>query len=201
MNDALRPAPGIMTGPRVVVRPYTDADAPALWEATDESRDHLQPWLPWVKSSTEPVESLSYVRACQAHFLLREDFPLGVFLRDGRFLGGTGLHLRDKEVPEFEIGYWVRSDAEGQGYVTEAVRLVTTCAFEQLGAQRLLIRCDAANERSRRVAERCGYVYEGRLRNNKRNTAGNLFDMLYFSMMPEEYDRMRQTVESPAALR
>lgn len=186
--DIERPAPGTLSGSRVVVRPYRDQDAPALYTVIDSSRDHLRPWFPWVDIYTQPSDALQYIRQCQSQTLLRQDFTLGMFRHDGEFLGGTGLHVHSWTVPAFEIGYWVRPEAEGQGYAGEAVRLQTRYAFEAMAAERVMIRCDARNERSRRVAERAGFVYEGRLRNAERDTAGRLADILYFAMVPADFE-------------
>jgi RimJ/RimL family protein N-acetyltransferase len=77
----------------------------------------------------------------------------------GRLLGGTGLHRIQWEGPRFEIGYWLRTSAEGQGYVQEGVTLLTVLAFETLQAQRVQIRMDPRNARSQSVAARVGYVF------------------------------------------
>jgi RimJ/RimL family protein N-acetyltransferase len=192
IRDVERPAPGVMTGQRVTVRPYEDADAPALYQAIISSREHLQPWLPWVGVYHDAGDALAYIRQAQSQALLRQDFALGMFDRQGTFLGGTGLHVRDWAVPAFEIGYWIRKDAEGQGIVSEAIRLITTWAFEEMGAQRVMIRCNARNSRSRRVAERTGFVCEGRFRNGERDTAGELADTLYFAMVPSDFETARE---------
>lgn len=192
IRDIERPAPGTLTGRRITVRPYKDDDAPALYEAIIASREHLQGWFPWVGVYHGSTDALEYIRQSQSQALLRRDFGLGMFNHEGTFLGGTGLHVRDWAVPAFEIGYWIRKEAEGQGMVSEAVRLVTTCAFEEMAAQRVMIRCNARNERSRRVAERTGFVYEGRFRNGERDTAGEIADTLYFAMVPEDYSAARQ---------
>ena len=47
---------------------------------------------------------------------------------------------------------------------TEALRLLTDWAFDEVGAERITLIIDVANEGSRRVAERCGYVREGAMR-------------------------------------
>jgi RimJ/RimL family protein N-acetyltransferase len=102
----------------------------------------------------------------------------------GRYLGGSGLHSRGWDVPAFEIGYWVRASAEGHGYVAETVKLLTDFAFTSLGAQRVMIRCDARNTRSAAVAERLGFVREAHLRNDARSADGELRDTLIFSLIP-----------------
>ena len=192
------PAPEPLKGERIDVRQYIDADAPAMFEAITESQPNLRPWMPWADSHQTVEDSREYIRQCQVRFLLRTDFAMGIFLHDGGYLGGTGLHISKANVPSFEIGYWVRARAEGQRYVSEAVRLLTVHAFDCLGAKRLAIRCDARNERSRRVAERQGFVYEGRSRNVERDPAGNLIDGLTYAMIPTDYVRARRLWPSGA---
>ena len=46
------------------------------------------------------------------------------------------------------IGYWIRVSAQGQGYVTESVRLLCKLAFITSAAQQVSIQCEAANTRS-----------------------------------------------------
>lgn len=89
----LIPLPDELVGPRVTVRPYREEDAPALWEAVEESREHLAPWLPWVGSYRSPEDAVAFTRRARARWLLREDLPVGIFeLASGRLLGASGLH-------------------------------------------------------------------------------------------------------------
>src|SRR5262245_50811808 len=98
-----------------------------------------------------------------------------------RFLGGTGLHRIHWDIPAFEIGYWLRVSEEGKGYMTETVRLLCRFAFETLQANRVEIRCDARNVRSAAIPKRLGFVHEATLRNQSRDTAGELRDTLIFA--------------------
>jgi RimJ/RimL family protein N-acetyltransferase len=185
--------PERLDGERVAVRPFEDADAPAFHAAIRESIEHVRPWLPWYDGHKTVEDTLDFIRRTRADFVLRESFNFGVFDRgDGQPLGGVGLGARDWQVPSFEIGYWLRASAEGKGYMQEAVRLVTALAFETLGAQRVMIRCDQRNVRSQRVAERLGYVREGCLRNEALDTSGRPADMVVYSLIPEEFGRDSQ---------
>jgi RimJ/RimL family protein N-acetyltransferase len=56
--------------------------------------------------------------------------------------------------------------------MTEAVRAITSIAFDALGARRVEIRCDPSNLKSARVAERAGFTLEGTLHNNELGTDG-----------------------------
>ncbi|HEY1390079.1 MAG TPA: GNAT family N-acetyltransferase [Ktedonobacterales bacterium] len=177
-----------LRGPRVVVRPYRLDDADGLFAAVDESRQHLWPWLPWVTQHQTVEDTRDFILRTQAKWLLREDdLTVGFFEADsGRYLGGSGLHIRGWDLPAFEIGYWIRTSAEGHGYVAETVKLLTAFAFTSLDAQRVMIRCDARNARSAAVAERLGFVREALLRNDMRDANGELRSTLVFSLTPDD---------------
>ena len=177
-----------LRGLRVVVRPYRLEDADALFAAVAESRQHIWPWMPWGDQHQTVDDSRDFILRTQAKWLLREDMTVGFFEASSeRYLGGSGLHPRGWDVPAFEIGYWIRASAEGHGYVAETVRLLTDFAFESLGAQRVMIRCDARNTRSAAVAERLGFVREAHLRNEVRtHTDSALRDTLIFSLIPSD---------------
>lgn len=176
-----------LRGERVVVRPYQLADAEALQEAVAQSREHLRPWLPFADAHQGVEESRDWITNTMARWLLREEFAQGIWeAATGRFVGGVGLHPRDWEARAFEIGYWLRADAEGHGYMSAAVRLVMEMAARMLHANRLEIRCDARNRRSAAVAERLGFVREGQLRNHSLAADGSLRTTLIYGLTPDD---------------
>ena len=56
-----------------------------------------------------------------------------------------------------EIGYWLRADATGQGYATEAARAAVEVALSLPGISRLTIHCDERNAPSAAVPSRLGF--------------------------------------------
>lgn len=188
----LRDLPDELFGPRVRVRPLRPGDGAAVWEAVEESREQIGPWLPWVEKTLGPDDSEAAARRGAARWQTREDLMVGVWERaTGRYLGGSGLHRIDWGVPAFEIGYWLRTSAWGQGYASETVRVLCRFAFETLGANRVEIRCDGRNERSLAVPRRLGFVQEAALRNDCRDGRGELRDTLIFAMTPDDYANAR----------
>jgi RimJ/RimL family protein N-acetyltransferase len=180
--------PEHLDGARVRLRPFSADDAPALWEAVDESREHLAPWLPWAGRYASVDDAREYVARAAAWWLLRQDLPVGIFEREsGRLLGGSGLHRIDWDLRSFEIGYWLRRSAEGRGYMTEAVQLLTRWAFDDLAASRVFIRMDVRNARSRAVAAGLGFVHEGTLRNSLPDAEGRPRDSHMYALIPEDY--------------
>ena len=66
--------------------------------------------------------------------------------------------------------------------------MLSRFAFDRLGANRGVIRCDAANSPSRQVAEACGYALEGRHRRDELTPSGDRGDPFVFAMLREEYE-------------
>jgi len=177
MEALYESVPECITTPRLILRSARASDAPAVNAAVIESLDALRPFMPWAQSAPTLVQTEGECRRMQAKFLLREDLPMMMFERladgrEGEYIGGTGLHRIDWQVRRFEVGYWCRSRRIGQGYVAEAVEAMTRLAFLDLRARRVEVRMDDGNERSRRVAERCGFVLEGVLRQQSLTPAG-----------------------------
>lgn len=169
---------------RLLIRTPRPGDAPALWAAVDESREHLTPWIHWVRHYRTPKDADRFIDGAAIDFAGRRELFLAMFDRadPGRLLGGTGFHNIEWEIPAFEIGYWLRASAAGQGYMTEAV--AAQCAFvaDRFGANRIVITCDADNDRSAAVPRRLGFVEEGRLRNAGLTPQGALRDTLVFAV-------------------
>jgi RimJ/RimL family protein N-acetyltransferase len=162
---------------RLVVRIARPGEGVATNAAVVESMAELKPWMPWAQVAQTVEESEAYVRKAHARFHSREDLTYRGWLKDtDTFAVGSGLHRMDWSVPRFEIGYWVRTSLAGSGYATEVVNALAKLAFETLAAERVEIRCDNQNERSWRVAERCGFTLEGILRRDSRGPDGSVRD-------------------------
>lgn len=172
---------------RLLIRAPRASDLQPLYEAMVESEDRLKLWMPWA-NPLPTIEDVSIrLRQSMAKFILREDLRLHLFRKaDGYFVGGSGMHNIEWDVPRLEIGYWVRTSMEGQGYITEAVNGITQFAFQRLNAVRVEIMCDARNTRSAAVAARAGFTLEGRLRQDMRGTDGQLRDTLLYSKLAGE---------------
>ena len=174
---------------RLVVRCWEPRDASLLKEATDESVDHLRPWMAWAHDEPQPLDAkIELLRTFRGSFDLGTDFVYAIFSRDeSRVLGGSGLHRRSHG-EALEIGYWLRVSETGKGYMTETVSVLTQAAFAWCGVERVDIQVAPANEASLKVARRLGYVEEAVLRRRQELvTEGEpRGDAVVFSMLAEE---------------
>jgi ribosomal-protein-serine acetyltransferase len=191
MDPILLDIPTLLRGERVTVRLLQDGDADALFEAVDVSRDRLLPWMPWASEHVSVADSLLYIRRSHADWLQRTRLPVGIFISaTGKLIGGSGLERIDWHVGAFEIGYWVRLDFEGNGFVQESVRVLTAFAFDVLLANRVQVRMDPRNARSERVAQRAGFELEGTLRNVALGSDGRPSDRHVYALTAESYRRV-----------
>ena len=186
-HPTLIPLPEELRSPRLLLRPFRPDDADQVFAAVDESRAHLGAWMAWVDDHVSVDNSRDWCTRCAANWLLRTELTVGVFAAaSGRYLGCVSLHDPDWDLRAFGIGYWLRASAIGQGYATEAVRMLVDLAVGSLAARRVELRCDARNEPSRRVAERVGFVLEGQLRNAVLAPDGQPADVLVFALIPDD---------------
>ena len=142
--------------------------------------------MPWVENEPQTLaEKVDLLRGFRGLFDTDQDYIYGIFSSDeSEVWGGTGLHKRQGEVA-FEIGYWIRESHAGRGLATEASAALTRVAFELSGVDRVEIRVDPPNERSRNVPLKLGYVEEATLR---RRLEPGLRDVVIYSIFADGYE-------------
>ena len=90
-----------------------------------------------------------------------------------------------------EIGHiWFGAALQRTPQATEAIFLLARHAFDDLGNRRLEWKCDAANARSRRAAERFGFTFEGVFRQHM-VIKGRNRDTAWFSLLDREWPAAR----------
>ncbi|MGW5659570.1 GNAT family N-acetyltransferase [Streptomyces sp. NPDC003758] len=82
----------------------------------------------------------------------------------GTTLGHIGVNEIDRVLSLARVGYWVLPEARGHGVATRALALAAHWALTDLGLHRLELGHALGHEASCRIAERCGFRYEGTLR-------------------------------------
>jgi RimJ/RimL family protein N-acetyltransferase len=101
------------------------------------------------------------------------------------FLGMVALVQLDLALREGELGYIVAPAARGRGVAGRAIGLLAGWAFRDLRLSRVEAWIDVANERSKRVAERAGFTFEG-IRRSVPFKDGQRADMAIYSLLPDE---------------
>lgn len=96
-----------------------------------------------------------------------------------------------------EIGCtWLAASAQRTAINTEMKLLMLTHAFEVWGVERLTLKTDARNLRSRRAVERLGAVFEGIRRAHTLAVDGTIRDSAYYSVVRAEWPGVRERLHA-----
>jgi ribosomal-protein-alanine N-acetyltransferase len=175
---------------RLCLRCYQAGDGPMYHAMSQNNRLHLARYEsgnPVMTINTEEDAEI-VVRDFAAAWIARSAFFVGAFERDTQaFVAQIFIGVVNWGLPEFEMGYFADVDHEGRGYVTEAAQGALRFVFEHLGAHRVRLECDDTNMRGCHVAERCGMVLEGHVRENKKNADDSLSGTRHYGMLRSEW--------------
>ncbi len=172
-----------LRGPLVTLRMYSREDSSWIQSACD--RADMARFIPGLPSPYTLADAEAFVQRAQDAWEQGLSAPFAITATGGRPLGAVGVHLNSADSGHASVGYWLRPEARGRGAATEAVRLVSAWAFDQLHVERLSLSTHPANDASQRVAERAGYRREGVLRSWQPTPAGRR-DSVMFSLLPSD---------------
>jgi ribosomal-protein-serine acetyltransferase len=160
--------------------------AEEIFALTDRNREHLRPWMPWVDGTVTAADTAAFLAFIRGEYAAGRAFHCNLRHR-GVLVGGIGLNRIDRvHASKADLGYWIGAEHVGQGIVTRAARALTTAAFERLGLHRVSIRAAVENTRSRAVAERLGYAFEGVLRGHEL-VGGRHLDHASYAMLSADW--------------
>jgi ribosomal-protein-serine acetyltransferase len=168
---------------RLTLLPIEASDAPELWVAVDASRSHLEPWLPWVPFNSDQDASYRYADASAGDWDQGRACRFTIRQRSTRaLLGVVGLEAFAHLHQSVELGYWLRQEVTGQGYMTEASRLILAWSFGKLNVHRVRVAAATDNHASLGVIRRLGFRFEGISRDAER-CHGRWLDHAVFAML------------------
>ncbi|AKD01872.1 GNAT family protein [Pontibacter korlensis] len=177
---------------RVLLRPYQPSDLeslPALVFDEDiwrfmpnriSNQQELQAWAQTVEQG--------FAHGTRYTFMI-------VDRATGRLAGSTSygnISLPDRRL---EIGWtWLSRGYRGTGLNRHCKFLLLSYAFEQLKMERVELKTDVLNLRSRRAMQKIGATEEGVLRSHTQMHDGRRRDTIYYSILLPEWQAIKQRV-------
>jgi RimJ/RimL family protein N-acetyltransferase len=163
--------------------------ADSLWQANAADADGAR----WTYLFEEKPATLEAYRALLARQASTAD-PLFHGILDaatGRALGVAAFMRIDRNHGVIEIGHLNFSPEMNRTRIaTEAIYLLASRAFDELGYRRLEWKCDSLNAPSRAAAERFGFTFEGIFRQAIVYKGRNR-DTAWYSIIDPEWPRLR----------
>lgn len=168
-----------LTTDRLLLRPIVTEDADDIYEYS--RNDNVGPNAGW-----KPHESIEETRLIMEQVFMNQEAVFGVVLKEsGKLIGTIGLVKDPKRENDKArmLGYAIGESSWGQGLMTEAVRELLRYGFEELHLDLISAYCYPHNQRSKRVLEKCGFLYEGTLRQCEQLFDGNTYDNECYALL------------------
>jgi len=177
-----------LEGTLVVLEPLTADHAEGLWEAAQapeiwrwladlNRRERFEQWMELTLNEAEAGH--------EGPFAIRS-------LADERIVGSSRYLAVRRADRALEIGWtWFDPGVWGTGANVETKLLMFERAFETLGCQRVELKTDARNERSRGAMEALPARFEGIMRKHMIVPDVGVRDSAYFSVIDDEWPAVR----------
>ena len=137
--------------------------AEELFALTDRDRAMLRKWLPWLDSIKEPKDTRDFIATQLSQFAESRALHTTIF-HGGAIAGVLGFNTIDSQNSTGHIGYWLGSEFQGKGIMTDCVRDLMKVGDEYYSLGRFVIRCAVEYSKSRAIPEGLGFSREGPIR-------------------------------------
>jgi len=176
--------------PSTTLRVLHEDDARELFLLTDDNREHLRCWLPWLDVVTREADTRAYLKATMKQRKEGRGAVFGI-LHDGALAGVVGFLPIDRVNRVGEIGYWLAAERQGRGTMTQCCQFVVRYGFLTLDLNRIQIAAATENVQSRAIPERLGFKLEGIMR-ARENLYGRFVDHAVYALLRTEFDAVER---------
>ena len=194
-------APITLEGSVIRLDPIQREHAAFLWEAAKDAVDEIFQWIPYRMKSLEDFQAT--VDRALAEQERGESVPFVTMEQSSeKIIGSTRFMSIDRANRRVEIGStWIAPAWQRTAVNTEAKYLMLRHAFQVWKCMRVELKTDALNEKSRNAILRIGAKEEGMLRRHLITWTGRVRDTVYFSILDNEWPKVKSALEEKLRLR
>ena len=173
-----------LSSPRLRLREVRDDDAAALFAIHSDARV-MRYWS--YPAWTELAQAEQKIADIQRQ---RRELDMLVWaIADADtdlLIGSSAIFYMDLTQARAEIGYSLHPDWQGRGLASEALQLVLSHVFNELGLRRVEADIDPRNLPSCRLVERFGFIREGLLR-ERWHVNGEICDSAIYGLLRQDF--------------
>ena len=176
-----------LLGKRILIRDISFNDDKDFFEYAKS--DLVGPDAGW-----KPIPNLDIARKVIASYILSKEVFAIELLSEKKLIGTISIYnygIRKYNKTK-QLGFSLNPDYWNNGYMTEAVKLTIDYIFNKTDCEVLEVGHHVGNYKSKRVIEKCGFLYDGRLCKYKKLYDDKLVDADFYSMTKEDYERMKR---------
>lgn len=172
---------------RLKLRELTEKDLPTLLSIFSNTRT-MKYYGSEVVGSLEEVEGM--LMSFRKGFENQQAIRFGIECHEtGNLIGTCGFHNWAKRVNRIEIGYELKQEEEGKGYMTEALTAIISFAFSELQIHRIGALIHPENTPSRKLVTKLGFQEEGLLRDYT-YASGDYTDLIMHSLLKKDWSSL-----------
>lgn len=181
----------MIVGERVRLRGVEKEDLEkfVVWLNDQEVRENLLIYHPWATWQEE-----NWFQGLKDREPAELPLVIDVLTEDGWLLiGNSSFHKVDWRSRSAEVGIFIGDKKYwNKGYGSEAMQLILQFGFNRLNLNRIYLQVFETNPRAIRAYEKCGFVLEGRLRQDM-FLDGRYIDVFIMSILRDEWKSSTET--------
>ncbi|MCX8650538.1 50S ribosomal protein L7/L12-serine acetyltransferase [Gilliamella sp. B2776] len=154
---------GIFVNEHIHLVPPDRRYSTKLYNIIDVNRDNFSQYMAWTKFVSNETDTSNFLDNCTIEHQI-DLTKTYLILLDNNLVGLLSFNQIDKNNKTAYIGYWLDKRTEGKGIMTQAIQALTHHYASQKIIKRFVIKCSVDNPKSNAVAKRCGFSYEGTLK-------------------------------------
>ncbi len=169
-------------GKKVTLRAMRPQDLPYIMEYVNDYETYSS------FTDSAPMPKTEAFQTLWMEHATREDlitFAIADRTTD-EFLGTIQLRDINRACHRSLFSIILRPDTRGKGYGTDALRVLLQFAFSELNLHKVTLTVYEGNEGGKRLYEKCGFQYEGRLRQQVYRQ-GHYHNQLVYSILEREF--------------
>ena len=171
-----------LKGKRIVLRPMVKKDEKRIAELANDKTISEFTHVPYPYDLAKARE---FIKKSNERMKKKEEYHFAITLNDD-FIGTIGIIDIVKRDNYGETGYWLGKPYRGQGYVSEACKLILDFSFKKLKFHKMVIMCAKENKGSKKIIDKMGAKFGGVLRAHG-FVGGKYKDMLYYDILKKEW--------------
>lgn len=190
-------SPVTLSGQVVTLAPMTSEHIAPLFAATP--RETFRYFLSWPREWT--LEEFSRYMMVSIQNPKARAFAV-IQNATGAVVGTSSYIDLDPGNRSLEIGFtWYVPGCRGTAVNSASKLLLLENAIERVGCERVTLKCDSRNAHSRAAIAAIGGTFEGILRKHRILQDGYVRDTAYFSVIREEWPRVKEHLRARIAAR
>jgi N-acetyltransferase len=153
-------------------------------------------WTWYTEDLTDPEALAAWMNKRLEETEKGNQMTYSVILNEtNQVIGSSSYGHIDWAEKGIEIGWtWLGAEFIGAGVNKHMKFLMLQHAFESMDIERLELRTDETNVRSRKAIEKIGAQYDGTLRNHRRTQGGRRRDTVIYSILKSEWPEIKNSI-------